>query len=153
MLVRSPVVRCFGLLGATTYFDACPERYGVIQRVEELGPLHMILECKERKAIHPIRFIRKRAPTYQGVSNGRPQRLVNCASNGLRRAKPPPPPKTPYAVEVSRDYVRLAWDNSADFAGAPPIPYQLEQMGNLRNNGTWEPVFPPWYHAVVSQTV
>lgn len=63
---------------------------------------------------------------------------------------PPPPPEAPLAIKVTRDSVHLVWNNVADFTGAPVISYELEQRGNLRNNTTWTPVFPPWYPAMVS---
>lgn len=65
---------------------------------------------------------------------------------------PPPAPLAPVAVNVTRTAVRLSWEDPR-YDGAPPLVYEVQSLGFLRNNSEWRPVFPPWYPKIKAKPV
>lgn len=81
-----------------------------------------------------------------------PDVFTIASSTVCAAPSPPPAPLAPVAVEVTHTAVLLAWED-LEYAGAPPIEYELQSRGTLRNNMRWTPVFPSWYPKVKGKPV
>lgn len=95
----------------------------------------------------PSIHTKPKVPVLAGPSISAIARATVCAA-----PSPPPPPTVPFPIQITRTGVRLSWEDP-HYPGAPPLSYELQEQGDLRNNQSWKPVFRPWYPTVVSHPV